>query len=159
VSVALLAFGTAALAQSVSGANPTYAAASVGSADYGTGVKLLLGGRVTPVFGYELQLTSLGSENYGPFNAYSRSAWALGGSGTARYPLNTNAFVFGKAGIHYLQPRVSGPGASDPDSSLELGVGAGLLWYFTHTVGARFEVENIGGSGGTLVSVGLQINF
>ena len=136
---------------------PSYAGASLGSTDFGTGLKVFLGGKVTPIFGWEAQLTSLGSDEYQP--GYKHSATALGASGTAHFPLSPTLGVFGKAGLHYLQPRRSGPGASDPGSSIELGLGAGLLWNFSHTAALRLELENIGGSDGNMASVGVQFSF
>lgn len=136
---------------------PSYAGASIASTDYGTGLKVFLGGKITPIFGWEGQLTSFGSEEYRP--GYKHSAMAIGASGTARFPLNASLSAFGKAGLHYVQPRQSGPGASDPDSSIELGLGAGLIWNFSHTAAVRFELENIGGSDGNFASVGVQFSF
>jgi opacity protein-like surface antigen len=136
---------------------PSYAGASLASTDYGTGLKVFLGGKITPIFGWEGQLTSFGSEEYRP--GYKHSAMAIGASGTARFPLNASLSAFGKAGLHYVQPRQSGPGASDPDSSIELGLGAGLIWNFSHTAAVRFELENIGGSDGNFASVGVQFSF
>jgi hypothetical protein len=136
---------------------PSYAGASLASTDYGTGLKVYLGGKITPIFGWEGQVTSFGSEEYRP--GYKHSATAIGASGTARFPLNASLAAFGKAGLHYVQPRLSGPGASDPDSSIELGLGAGLIWNFSHTAAVRFELENIGGSDGNFASVGLQFSF
>ena len=136
---------------------PSYAGASIASTDYGTGLKVFLGGKITPIFGWEGQITSFGSEEYRP--GYKHSATAIGASGTARFPLNASLSAFGKAGLHYVQPRQSGPGASDPDSSIELGLGAGLIWNFSHTAALRFELENIGGSDGNFASVGVQFSF
>jgi len=153
-AVTVLAMGSA---QAQNSGAPSYAGASIASTDYGTGLKVFLGGKVTPIFGWEGQITSFGSEEYQP--GYKHSATALGASGTARFPLNASLSAFGKAGLHYLQPRRSGPGASDPDSSIELGLGAGLIWNFSHTAAVRFELENIGGSDGNFASVGLQFSF
>jgi hypothetical protein len=89
---------------------PSYAGASIASTDYGTGLKVFLGGKITPIFGWEGQLTSFGSEEYRP--GYKHSATAIGASGTARFPLNASLSAFGKAGLHYVQPRQSGPGAT-----------------------------------------------
>ena len=136
---------------------PSYAGASLAATDYGTGLKVFLGGKITPVFGWEGQITSFGSEEFGP--GYKQSATAIGASGTARFPLNASLSAIGKAGLHYVRPRLSGPGASDPDSSIELGRGAGLIWNFSHTAAVRFELENIGGSDGNFASVGLQFSF
>jgi len=138
-------------------AAPSYAGASIGSTDYSTGLKVFLGGKVTPIFGWEGQLTSFGSEEYRP--GYKHSAWALGGSATARFAITPTFSAMGKAGLHYLRPRRSGPGVGDPDSSIELGLGAALLWNFSHTAALRLELENIGGTDGNFASVGLQFSF
>jgi opacity protein-like surface antigen len=153
-ALAVLAMGSAH-AQNTGA--PSYAGASLASTDYGTGLKVFLGGKITPIFGWEGQITSFGSEEYRP--GYKHSATAIGASGTARFPLNASLSAFGKAGLHYVQPRQSGPGASDPDSSIELGLGAGLIWNFSHTAAVRFELENIGGSDGNFASVGVQFSF
>jgi len=150
----MLAMGSA---QAQNSGAPSYAGASLASTDYGTGLKVFLGGKVTPIFGWEAQITSFGSEEYRP--GYKHSATAIGASGTARFPLNASLSAIGKAGLHYVQPRLSGPGTSDPDSSIELGLGAGLVWNFSHTAAVRFELENIGGSDGNFASVGLQFSF
>jgi opacity protein-like surface antigen len=153
-ALAVLAMGSA---HAQNTAAPSYAGASIASTDYGTGLKVFLGGKITPIFGWEGQITSFGSEEYRP--GYKHSATAIGASGTARFPLNASLSAFGKAGLHYVQPRQSGPGASDPDSSIELGLGAGLTWNFSHTAAVRFELENIGGSDGNFASVGVQFSF
>ena len=153
-ALAVLAMGSAH-AQNTGA--PSYAGASIASTDYGTGLKVFLGGKITPIFGWEGQITSIGSEESRP--GYKHSATAIGASGTARFPLNASLSAFGKAGLHYVQPRQSGPGASDPDSSIELGLGAGLIWNFSHTAAVRFELENIGGSDGNFASVGVQFSF
>jgi hypothetical protein len=144
----------AAGAHAQSAYGPSYAGASLGSTDFGTGLKVFVGGKITPIFGWEGQLTSFGSEEYRP--GYKQSAWALGGSGTARFPLSPSISAFGKAGVHYIRLRRTG---SNSDSSIELGVGAGLLWNFTPTAGLRLELEHIGGTDGDIASVGVQFNF
>lgn len=149
----LLALSSAAQAQSYA---PSWAGASIGSTDFGTGLKVFVGGKVTPIFGYEGQLVSFGSENYAPGREHS--ALALGGSGLARFALAPQLTAFGKAGVHYLRTKRSGPGTSS-DSDLELGLGAGLLWNFSHTAALRLEYENIGGGDGDFLSVGLQFSF
>ena len=136
---------------------PTYAGASLAATDFGTGLKVFLGGKITPIFGWEGQITSFGSEEYQPGRKHS--ATAIGGSATARFPINPVFSAFGKAGLHYVMPRRSGPGTSDPDNSIELGLGAGLLWNFSHTAAMRLELENIGGTDGNLASIGLQFSF
>jgi len=136
---------------------PSFAGASVAATDYGTGLKVFLGGRITPIFGWEGQLTSFGSEEYRP--GYKHSATSLGGSAFARFKFASQLEAFGKAGLHYMRPKRSGPGVGDPDSSIELGVGAGLIWNFAHTAALRMELENIGGNDGNLASIGLQFSF
>jgi hypothetical protein len=150
-----LAMGSAQAQVQVGG--PSYAGASIGSTDFGTGLKVFLGGKITPIFGWEGQVTSFGSEEYRP--GYKQSAWAFGGSGTGRFALNPTLSAIGKVGLHYVRPRRSGPGTSDSDSSIDLGLGAGLLWNFSHTAALRLELENIGGSDGDFASVGLQFSF
>lgn len=135
---------------------PSWAGASIGSTDYGTGLKVYLGGKVTPIFGWEGQVVSHGSEDYAPGRKHS--AISLGGSAVARFPLNSQFTAFGKAGLHYLRVKRSGPGVSS-DSDLELGLGAGMLFNITHTTALRLEYENIGGGDGDFFSIGLQVSF
>lgn len=149
---ALLAAGPAS-AQSFA---PSWAGASIGSTDYGTGLKVFVGGKVTPIFGWEGQVVSHGSEDYAPGRKHS--AVSLGGSGVARFPLNSQFTAFGKAGLHYLRVKRSGPGVSS-DSDLEIGLGAGMLFNITHTTALRLEYENIGGGDGDFFSIGLQVGF
>jgi hypothetical protein len=114
---------------------PSYAGASLASTDYGTGLKVFLGGKITPIFGWEAQITSFGSEEYRP--GYKHSATAIGASGTARFPLNASLSAFGKAGLHYVQPRLSGPGASDPRQLDRTGSGRWPdLEFLAHGCGA-----------------------
>lgn len=149
-SLATLAMG-AAQAQNYA---PSTAGASIGSTDYGTGLKVYVGGKITPIFGWEGQLLSFGSEDYAP--GRERSAMAIGASGTARFMLAPTLAVFGKAGLHHVRAKNTGYGT---DSGLELGVGAGLLWHFTQTAALRLEYENIGGGDGDMASIGLQFSF
>lgn len=135
---------------------PSWAGASIGSTDYGTGLKVYLGGKVTPIFGWEGQVVSHGSEDFAPGRKHS--AVSLGGSAIARFPLNSQFTAFGKAGLHYLRVKRSGPGVSS-DSDLELGLGAGMLFNITHTTALRLEYENIGGGDGDFFSIGLQVSF
>lgn len=151
--VAGLAVAGPASAQSFA---PSWAGASIGSTDYGTGLKVYLGGKVTPIFGWEGQVVSHGSEDYAPGRKHS--AVSLGGSAVARFPLNSQFTAFGKAGLHYLRVKRSGPGVSS-DSDLELGLGAGMLFNITHTTALRLEYENIGGGDGDFFSIGLQFSF
>lgn len=152
MTAGLLAAGPAS-AQSF---GPSWAGASIGSTGYGTGLKVYLGGKVTPIFGWEGQVVSHGSEDYAP--ARKHSAVSLGGSAVARFPLNSQFTAFGKAGLHYLRVKRSGPGVSS-DSDLELGLGAGMLFNITHTTALRLEYENIGGGDGDFFSIGLQVSF
>lgn len=153
-AIAGLAMASPAVAQSY---GPSWAGASIGSTDYGTGLKVYLGGKVTPIFGWEAQAVSFGSEDYAPGREHS--AMSLGGSGLARLALNPQFTVFAKAGLHYMRTKQSGPGGSGSDSEIELGLGAGMLFFFTHTTALRLEYENIGGGNGDFFSVGLQVNF
>lgn len=66
--VAGLAVAGPASAQSFA---PSWAGASIGSTDYGTGLKVYLGGKVTPIFGWEGQVVSHGSEDYAPGRKHS----------------------------------------------------------------------------------------
>ncbi len=152
LTAGLLAAGPAS-AQSYA---PSWAGASIGSTDYGTGLKVFVGGKVTPIFGWEGQVVSHGSDDFAPGRKHS--AVSLGGSAVARFPLNSQFSAFGKAGLHYLRVKQSGPGSSS-DSDLELGLGAGMLFNFSHTAALRLEYENIGGGNGDFFSIGVQFNF
>lgn len=143
-----------------SGSWVEYVGGAFGSTDYGTGLRLHVGGPISGVLGWEAQVTSYGSEKYVQINqTFNRSAVAFGASGVARLPVTTSLTAFGKLGAHYLRSKVSGPGQSTTDSGIELGVGAGLLWQFMPTAAARFEMENIGGSGGNIISGGLEFKL
>lgn len=159
ISLALVSLATALLAAGPAAAQsygPSWAGASIGSTDYGTGLKVYLGGKVTPIFGWEGQVVSHGSEDL-PLGR-KHSAVSLGGSAVARFALNPQFTAFGKAGLHYLRVKRSGPGVGN-DSDLELGLGAGMLFNISHTTALRLEYENIGGGDGDFFSIGLQVSF
>lgn len=159
VAAALWGMAGAAQAQS-SGSWVQYVGGAFGSTDYGTGLRLYAGAPVSGVLGWEAQVTSYGSEKYVQINqTFNRSAVAFGASAVARLPVTSTLTAFGKLGGHYLRSSVSGPGQSTTDSGLELGVGAGLIWQFIPTAAARLEMENIGGSGGNIVSAGLEFKL
>jgi hypothetical protein len=65
----------------------------------------------------------------------------------------------GKLGVHWVQTKTRFSGGSSSDSSTELGLGVGLLWQASRKIGLRGELENIGGNGGDVLSVGVQILF
>ena len=138
--------------------NAPYIGGALGDTDFGTGLRVYGGAAITNIFGWESHLTSFGSRTVRPGGNLScgNSAWALGGSGTARLPLTGGISAFGKAGGHYLKTRVSGPCSDTGDGSLQLGLGAGLLWQFSPKATLRLEFENIGGSGGDFIGVGVQ---
>jgi len=156
--VAALAASSGTLAQSGSGA---YAGISIGdAADFGTVVKLYGGAPLDPRFGWEVQYTDFGSVNeQTPFGTAKASASALGGSLVGHLPLQTNLSGFGKIGVHFVNAKASLAGVSASDTSTELGFGVGLLWQVAPQWGLRAEFENIGGSGGNLITVGAQIKF
>lgn len=134
-----------------------YVGAAVGDTDFGTGVRLYGGGRFTNIIGLEGHLTSYGSRTVRPGASSSckDSAWATGASATGTLPLTTSFSAFGKAGLHYMKTRVSGP-CSGGDGSLELGIGAGVLWQFSPKAAMRVEFENIGGTNGDFIAIGVQ---
>lgn len=143
-----------------SGSWVQYVGGAFGSTDYGTGLRLYAGAPVSGVLGWEAAVTSYGSEKYVQLNqTFNRSAIAFGASAVARLPVTPSLTAFGKLGAHYLQSKVSGPGQSTKDSGIELGVGAGMVWQFIPTAAARLEMENIGGSGGNIVSAGLEFKL
>jgi Outer membrane protein beta-barrel domain len=129
----------------------------IGDTDFGTGLRLFGGGRLTNIVGLEGHLTSYGSRTVRPGGSLSckDSAWASGVSATGTLPLTTGFSAFGKAGLHYMKTRVSGP-CSGGDGSLELGIGAGVLWQFSPKAAMRVEFENIGGTNGDFIAVGVQ---
>ena len=134
-----------------------YIGGAIGDTDYGTGLRVFGGARFTHIVGVEGHLTSYGSRTVRPGASTSckDSAWAGGASATGTLPLTSNFSAFGKAGLHYLKTRVSGP-CSGGDGSIELGVGAGVLWQFSPKAALRVEFENIGGSNGDFIAVGVQ---
>lgn len=137
-----------------------YVGGAIGDTDFGTGLRLYGGGRFTNIFGLEGHLTSYGSRTVRPGGSLSckDSAWATGVSGTGTLPLTTDFSAFGKAGLHYLKTRVSGP-CSGGDGELELGIGAGVLWQFTPKAALRVEFENIGGTNGDFIAIGVQFRL
>ena len=138
----------------------TYVGGSLGDTDYGTGLKGFAGMQVAPRIAVEGQLMSFGSETYSNFgNANKRSAWALGASGIGQLPLSAGFGVFGKLGLHYLRSEASGPGTSVSENGLKLGLGVGAAWHFNPKIGLRAEFENVGGSGGDVLSLGLQFKL
>ena len=156
--VAALAASHGALAQSGS---DVYAGIGIGNAtDFGTAVKLYAGAPLGPRFGWEAQYTNFGSISEAtPFGSAEASAFALGGSLVGFLPLQNTLSGFGKIGVHYVDAKASLPGVSNSDTSIELGIGVGLLWQVAPQWGLRAEFENIGGSGGNLFTVGAQLKF
>jgi hypothetical protein len=154
--LAALALSSAALGAQAQMTAP-YIGGAVGDTDFGTGLRAFGGARITNIIGWEGHLTSYGSRTIRPGGniSCSNSAWAAGVSATATMPLTTSVGVFGKLGGHYLKTRISGP-CSGADSSLELGLGAGVLWQFSPKAALRVEFENIGGSNGDFIGVGVQ---
>jgi len=143
-----------------SGSWVSYVGGAFGSTDYGTGLRLYAGAPVSGILGWEAQVTSYGSEKYVQLNqTYNRSAVAFGANAVARMPVTPSLTAFGKLGAHYLSTKVSGPGQNTKDSGVEFGIGAGMLWQFIPAAAARFEMENIGGSGGNIVSAGLEFKL
>lgn len=136
---------------------------AVGSSDYGTALKAQLGqgfkfSSLPGTWRWEAQLTRFGSDTYQQFgNSYERNAWAAGVSALPLFPLTTSLSAYGKLGVHHLSAEASGPGLSSRRSDLKLGYGAGLRWQALPKLGLRLELENIGGSGGDLVTVGAEI--
>jgi Outer membrane protein beta-barrel domain len=151
--VALILTGTLACAQAQL-ASP-YVGAAIGDTDLGTGVRAFGGASITPIFGWEAQLTNFGSHTLAN-SSCKQSAWALGGAGTARAPLGNVISVYAKAGAHYLKTRYSGCATANA-SDIELGAGVGLIWQFSPKAALRVEFESIGGAGGDFISVGIQI--
>lgn len=142
--------------------------AAVGSTDYGTGFKANVGssgtgmqlGPVPGLWRWEAQLQSFGSETFVQFgNSFKRSAWSLGGSLMPQLPLLPGVNAYAKLGLHYLSSHASGPGLSASTSGIKPGIGAGLRWQAHPRIGVRLEYENIGSSGGDVVSLGVEIPF
>lgn len=150
-----------AQAQQVKFTGP-YIGVAVGDTDLDTAIRVFGGGQLTNIFGIEGQIASYGSRTYqqGLFT-YKDSAWAAGVYGTASMPVVTNLSVFGKLGVNYFRMKSNGPGGSVQDGSAELGIGVGIKWQFVPQAALRADFENIGGSGGDIISVGVQfpLNF
>jgi len=134
-----------------------YIGAAIGDTDLDTAVRVFGGGQLTNIFGIEGQFATYGSRTYqqGLFT-YKDSAWAAGVYGTATMPVVTNLSVFGKLGVHYFRMKHDAPGGSTQDGSAELGIGVGIKWQFIPAAALRADFENIGGSGGDIISVGVQ---
>jgi hypothetical protein len=138
--------------------------AAAGSADYGTALKLQLNGagpalRWAPLpWRWEAQLTSFGRERYSQFgNSYQRSAWALGAAVLPQFGITSTVTAYGKLGLHHLHSEASGPGLDTASNKLRLGFGVGLRWQALPRLGLRVEAENIGGSGGDLLTIGAEV--
>lgn len=153
-ALALFASATCAQAQLTA----PYIGGALGDTDFGTGLRFFGGSRITNIIGWEAQLTSYGTRKIRPGNnvSCSNSAWSLGAGATATMPLTSQFAAYGKLGGHYLKTRVSGPCSDTGEGSLELGLGAGVLWRFSPKAALRLEFENIGGSNGDFISIGVQ---
>jgi opacity protein-like surface antigen len=134
-----------------------------GSSDYGTALKAQLnqGFKLSVLPGtwrWEAQVTSFGNERYQQFaNTYKRSAWAVGASALPEMALTPTLAAYGKLGLHHLHSEASGPGLNTSVNKIRFGVGAGLRWQVLPKLGLRVEAENIGGSGGDLLTVGAEV--
>jgi len=137
--------------------------AAAGSSDYGTALKAQLnqGFKLSVLPGtwrWEAQVTSFGSERYQQFaNTYKRSAWAVGASALPEMALTPTLTAYGKLGLHHLHSEASGPGLDSSTNKIRFGYGAGLRWQMLPKLGLRVEAENIGGSGGDLLTVGAEV--
>ncbi len=137
--------------------------AAAGSSDYGTALKAQLnqGFKLSVLPGtwrWEAQVTSFGSERYQQFaNTYKRSAWAVGASALPEMALTPTLAAYGKLGLHHLHSEASGPGLDTNVNKIRFGYGAGLRWQMLPKLGLRLEAENIGGSGGDLLTVGAEV--
>lgn len=158
IAVALTAAAAGAQAQLQS--TNHYVGGSLGDTDFGTGIRLFGGGSLTRVFGWEAQLASYGSQSYqnGAY-VYKDSAWTAGVNAMASFNVAPTLSVFGKAGPHYFSFRHSAPTGTVSDGTVELGIGVGLKWQFMPSAALRADFENIGGSGGDMISVGLQFGL
>jgi len=137
--------------------------AAAGSSDYGTALKAQLNQGfklhwLPGTWRWEAQALSFGSESYQQFsNTYKRSAWSVGASALPELALTPTLAAYGKLGLHHLHSEASGPGLSVTENKVRLGYGVGLRWQVLPKLGLRLEAENIGGSGGDVVSVGAEV--
>ena len=156
-ALALALCGAAAVqAQSVKFTGP-YIGAAIGDTDLDTAIRVFGGGQITNIFGIEGQVASYGSKTYQQgLYTYKDSAWAAGIYGTATMPVVQSLSVFGKVGVHYFRMKHDAPVGSSQDSSAELGIGVGVKWQVIPQAALRADFENIGGSGGDIISVGVQ---
>jgi hypothetical protein len=74
-----------------------------------------------------------------------------------QFGLTTTLTAYGKLGLHHLHSEASGPGLDTASNKLRIGFGAGLRWQALPRLGLRVEAENIGGSGGDLLTVGAEV--
>ena len=148
-------------AQQVTFTKP-YVGIAVGNTDLDTGVRVFGGGQFTNTFGIEGQVLTYGSKTYAQgLYTYKDSAWATGVYGTATMPVVSTLSVFAKAGVHYFNFKSEGADRTKENGSLELGLGVGIKWQAIPEMAVRADFENIGGSGGDILSVGVQfpLNF
>ena len=86
---------------------------------------------------------------------WGRSGYEL--TASARYPVNSELSVFGKAGLTYSL-MLGGGGVSSREEKLGVAYGVGGLYHLTDKLGLRLEWERVY-SDVTLFSVGLQARF
>jgi OOP family OmpA-OmpF porin len=134
----------------------TFVGASIGDSDLDTTLKLYGGQLITPNWGWEASYIDFGSESN---RSTTIEAWAVGAALLGVLPLSPQFSAFGKLGVYYVDSEVRNPATVVSDSSAELGAGVGLRFALNPQFSLRAEFESIGGEGGDVVSVGLQVRF
>jgi hypothetical protein len=138
---------------------------AAGSSDYGTAFKGMVGSGgtgmtfsgVPGLWRWEAQAQSYGSETYQQFgNSYKRNAWSAGVSVIPMLPVMPAVAAYAKLGVHYLSSHASGPGLSTSSTGFKPGLGAGVRWQAIPRASLRLEYENIGSSGGDVLSLGIE---
>ncbi len=142
-----------------------YGGLSIGDSDLDTTFKLFVGQPINRNVGWEAAYINFGEKKESAFGVdASASAWGIGGAVVGYLPFAPQWTGFGKLGAYYIrgEAKVNAPGffsTTASESSVELGVGLGIRFQFDRQFSLRAELENYGGDGGDVISVGLQYRF
>lgn len=175
-NILVAALSLVGLIASVNASAQTYVGADIGRA--GTevsdgsmsakitdnGYKLYAGYEINKNFGAEIGYANLGSFTESS-TSYKPSALYV--AGTATYPINEQASVFGKLGVSANRAKISDAGNSDTFTHTGLLIGVGAAYNVTSNVALVLEYVNFGkiaeeGSAHVktdLVSVGIRYKF
>ena len=135
----------------------TYAGASIGDSDFGTGAKAFVGRQFHPQWAWEVQVLDFGTDDRVRFGARS-SAVAVGASAVGVFALNAEFAMFTRLGVHTVSTDTKLPGFTASNRSVELGAGIGARYRLNSRWSFRFELERIGGAS-EMFSLGAQLRL